>query len=223
MATVLAPVSTPTVELTLADLLARLGNLPLSRIRKEPRPGTATAQDVIALHDHHHTLCELVDGVLLEKTVGYNESGLAVFLASLVNAFVIGRNLGLVTGPDGMIQLASGLVRIPDVSFTSWARIPGGRRPNVAVPSLVPNLAVEILSQSNTASEMEAKRRDYFSAGVDLVWQVDPNTRTVAVYTANDCTMLSESDVLDGGSVLPGFTLPLSELFAELDRQAPPA
>jgi Uma2 family endonuclease len=66
---------------------------------------------------------------------------------------------------------------------------------------------------------MAVKRQDYFSAGVELVWEINPDTRTVAVYKSiSQVTTLSESDTLDGGTVLPGFTVRLKELFSELDR-----
>jgi Uma2 family endonuclease len=67
---------------------------------------------------------------------------------------------------------------------------------------------------------MAAKRQDYFAAGVELVWELDPVARTVAVYTSPAApTVLGTADTLSGGGVLPGFTLPLAALFAELDRQ----
>jgi Uma2 family endonuclease len=82
-------------------------------------------------------------------------------------------------------------------------------------------LVVEILSESNTEKEMARKYREYFQAGVQLVWEVDPKTRSVAVYTSPDhSSLLNEAQTLDGGNVLSGFTLPLAQLFAELDRQA---
>jgi Uma2 family endonuclease len=205
---------------TLADVVNRLGGVPLDRIRFHPPPGTATVQDVIDIQHREGCSCELIEGVLLEKAVGYNESSLALILAGLMNAFVIPRNLGIVTGPDGTIELTTDLVRIPDVAFTSWDRIPGRRRPDNPVPRLAPNLAVEVLSRSNTPGEMAAKRRDYFAAGVHLVWEIDPRARTVAVYTSlTEVVTLQATDTLDGGTVLPGFTLPLRDFFAELDRQ----
>jgi Uma2 family endonuclease len=204
---------------TLADLLKRLGDIPLDRIRFRPPLGTATVQDVIDIQRREGKLCELVEGVLLEKAVGYRESGLAIFLGGLLNAFVIPRNLGVVTGPDGTVELMADLVRIPDVAFTSWDRLPGRRRPDAPVPRLAPNLAVEVLSRSNTPGEMKVKRQDYFSAGVQLYWEIDPVARTVAVFTSvSDMQALGVGDTLDGGTVLPGFSLPVRDLFAELDR-----
>ena len=205
---------------TLADLVKRLGGVPLDRIRFHPSPGTATVQDVIDIQQREGRLCELVEGALLEKAVGYTESQLAFFLGNFLNAFVIPRNLGILTGPDGTMELMAGLVRIPDVAFTSWDRMPGRRRPDSPVPHLAPNLAVEILSRSNTPGEMAVKRQDYFTAGVEVVWEIDPRARTVAVYTSPTAsTTLAPAETLDGGQVLPGFTLALQQLFAELDRQ----
>jgi Uma2 family endonuclease len=87
---------------------------------------------------------------------------------------------------------------------------------------VVPDLAVEVVNEGNTAGEMARKRHEYFATGVQLVWLVDPRTRTVEVYTAPDqLTLLHEEQTLDGSTVLPGFTLSLRELFAELDRQGP--
>src|SRR6516164_1709100 len=102
--------SEPTGIKTLADLVERLGGVSLERIRFRPSPGTATIQDVVDIQEREGRLCELVEGVLLEKTVGYSESLLAVYLATLLNEFVIPRNLGLVTGADGTMEVMADLV-----------------------------------------------------------------------------------------------------------------
>lgn len=214
-------VSPPESIETLADLLDRLGGIPLDRIRFHPYPGTATEDDVLAaLEAADKRLYELIDGVLVEKAMGYSESVLAVYLSMALNSFVISRNLGLVSGADGPFRLFVGRIRFPDVGFISWDRLPGRRRPKRPIPDLVPDLAAEVLSASNTAAEMERKLEDYFKAGVRLVWVIDPEARTVSVYTAPDSpTVLHETDTLTGAPVLPEFRLVLGELFAELDRQ----
>ena len=123
------------------------------------------------------------------------------------------------TGPDGAVELAAGLVQIPDLAFTGWDHLPGRRYPTAPVPQLAPHLAVEVLSRNNTPGEMAAKRQDYFTAGVELVWEIDLENRSVVVYSSiTQATVLTASDTLTGGSVLPGFTLDLGTLFAELDR-----
>lgn len=211
--------ASPTSIRTLADLQTRLGGVSLDRIRFHPAPGSATVQDVIDVHQSEGRWCELVEGVLVEKTMGFNESGLAIFLGGILNAFVIPRNLGLVTGPDGTMEIIVDLVRIPDVAFISWNSLPGRRRPSRPVPRIAPSLAVEILSDSNTTGEIRIKVSDYFRAGVSLVWIVDPVSRTVEVFTSvTSSVTLHAGDTLDGGTVLTGFALPLAELFAELDR-----
>ena len=174
---------------TLADLLHGLDDVPAERVLLHPAPGTAT---------------EL----------------LAVALASFLRAFVVPRNLGLVSGPDGSMRLAQGLVRIPDVAYISWDRLPGRKVPTAAVPELTGDLVVEILSASNTPGEIARRRWEYFKAGTRLVWVIDPEARAVMVYSAPEgAVTFRESDTLGGGDVLPGFALPLGDLFAELDRQ----
>jgi Uma2 family endonuclease len=163
--------------------------------------------------------CELIDGTLVEKAMGLRESLLAAYLSALLGPTVRGQNLGILSGPDGTYELISGLVRLPDLAFVSWDRLPGRRLPEEPVPNVVPDLAVEILSASNTFGEMARKRGDYFKAGVRLVWEIDPRARTVRVYTSETAyTDLTANDTLNGAPVLPGFTLPLTQLFAELDR-----
>ena len=208
---------------TLAELVEQLGSIPLHRIRLQPPPGMATEADVLAVHRKEGRLCELVDRVLVEKAMSYRESCLAGAIVALLRAFVIPPNLGLVSAADGMMRLFPGLVRIPDVAFASWVRFPDRRVPREPIPSLVPDLAVEVLSSSNTPAEIARKFREYFAAAVRLVWIVDPEARTVAVFTSPDQPdgTLTEEQTLDGGDVLPGFNLPLRELFAELDRQGP--
>jgi Uma2 family endonuclease len=207
---------------TLAELQRQLGDIPASRIRFRPVPGAATEKDILDVQRKTDRLCELVDGTLVEKAMGYQESFLGIRLAVFLDAFITPRKLGLLAGSDGMLKLAEGLVRIPDVSFISWDRLPERKVPKAPIPALAPNLAVEILSASNTIAEMKRKLREYFKAGVSLVWIIDPEARTVAVYTSpKNPRTLDESQTLDGGDVLPGFELNLHTLFAELDLVAP--
>jgi Uma2 family endonuclease len=79
-------------------------------------------------------------------------------------------------------------------------------------------LTVEVLSESNTVAEMARKRQEYFDSGGRLDWEVDPDARTVTVYTSpTQWVVLTADQSLDGGGVLPGFTLPIQSIFAELD------
>ncbi len=208
---------------TMEDLgliFERLGGIAPSRVLllKPIRP--ATENDLIAINGLKKSIFEMVDGFLVEKAMGYTESDLTLVLAGYLRAFVIPRNLGLVSGADGMMRLLAGQVRVPDLAFASWERIPGRRRPIGPIANFAPDLAIEVLSQSNIRAEMVRKRQDYFGAGVRTVWEVDSVARTVLVYDAVETfRTLSSGEILDGGTVLPGFQLPLADLFGELDRQ----
>ena len=81
---------------------------------------------------------------------------------------------------------------------------------------LPPTLAVEVISPSNTRAEMRQKRVEYFESGAKLVWQVYPDTRTVMIFDkAGDepAKVLKEGEILDGGDVLPGFQIAVTEIF----------
>ena len=209
-----------TKDMTVADLLERFGPMPAGRIRTNPAPGTATEQDVIDVEARESRLCELVDGVLVKKTVGIYESHLAVQIIYLLAGFVERYPLGIVLGADGMMRLAPGLVRIPDASFVSWDQLPGRRVPRVPIADLAPDLVVEVISPSNTAREMERKLQEYLAAGgVRLVWYVLPEPQEVHVYTAERHDVLTMDQELSGGEVLPGFALPLRQLFKESEER----
>ena len=207
---------------SLDDIQKHVGGISLKRIRSYPPPGFATIEDVEDVRVDEKHLCELIDGILVEKTMGWYESMLAIIFARELSIFVKNHVLGKVLGADGTLQLLPNMVRIPDVCFISWSRFPNGQLPREPIPNLVPDLAIEILSDSNTADEMERKRRDDFQAGVRLVWYVDPRRRSATVYTSADDpgAVHSEAEPLSGENVLPGFTLSLAEIFQEADREA---
>jgi len=199
---------------TATDWWDALGQVPLERIVFDPWPGTATEADVIRLDDHEDRLCELVDGTLVEKAMGYLESLIAARIIVLLSKFVSPRKLGLVSAPDGMMRILARRVRIPDVAFVSFDRLPGGEIPTAPIPDLVPDLAVEVLSESNTPREMQNKLQEYFTAGTRLVWYVEPKSRSVDVYTSTtQMIRVSGDQLLGGGDVLPGFEVKVSEIF----------
>jgi Uma2 family endonuclease len=209
-------------HLTIADLLQSLGGMSAARVRFQPVPGTATEQDVVAVHDRENRLCELVDGTLVEKAMGFDESRFALLLGTYLVIFLDRHDLGVVVGADGMMKLFPGLVRIPDTAFISWARFPKRKRRRGEIPLVIPDLVVEVLSVGNTPKEMARKLDEYFRAGVRIVWYVDPKKRTVRVYAARDrSTVLRENQTLDGGDVLPGFSLSIREWFAKAEQISP--
>lgn len=194
-----------------------LGNVPLDRIVMTPWPGTATEQDLLVLAERDGRFCELVDGTLLEKPVGQFESLVAAYLITALGAFVRPRKLGFVTGADGPNRMSAGNVRMPDVTYFSVDDLPGGIFPRTPVPTLRPTLVAEVLSASNTPREIRLKLKDYFQSGSRLAWVIDPEAETVAIYDTSPDTpsrVLVNTDVLDGGTVLPGFQINVADLFS---------
>jgi Uma2 family endonuclease len=217
---VLSPPASTTVR-TLEDVVHRLGDIPLDRILSHPYPGSATEQDVIECEEKTGRLCELVDGVLVEKAVGYYEDRLGSVLIYFFEMFIGDNGPGMVLGAAGMIRTEEVQVRMPDVAFYAWDHFPGRLLPPGAILDLRPDLAVEVLSPKNTRAEMDRKRREYFGGGTKLVWQVYPKTAKVRVYTSIDqYTELSEDDTLDGGTVLPGFTLSIRRWFERAGQRS---
>ena len=207
---------------SLANLQEHLGGISPERIRLYPPPGMATEEDAVRLDDHEDCLCELVDGVLVEKAMGFYKSILALLLGHFLNEYLETNNRGIVSGADGQIRILPTRMRVPDLSFIGWDRFPGGQLPEDRVCQVAPDLIVEILSKGNTQQEMEQKLNDYFEARVRLVWYIDPRSRSASVYTARQQMTIDSSGYLDGGDVLPGFKLRLRELFERADRRRQP-
>lgn len=205
---------------TLADLQRHLGGIPLERIRLFPPPGYATEEDVIKIAAREDRLCELEDGILVEKPMGWYESILAAVILGRLYVYLKTHDLGHVLGANGSLKILPDNVKIPDVCFISWERFPRKKLPRRPIPDLVPDFVVEVLSETNTPKEMDDKLKKYLRAGVRLVWYVDPQTRSAKMYSSRtSVTEIDENGVLAGGEVLPGFQVPLRELFEEADRQ----
>jgi Uma2 family endonuclease len=163
-------------------------------------------------------LFELVDGKIVEKTVGAQQAEIATDLSHAIASFAKPRRLGrALTEMVYRIDPAKNLQRRPDVSFVSDARWPFRRRvPDVPVWDMVPDLTVEIISPNNTADEVQDKRLEYFHAGVSQVWVIYPRQREAHIYTSpTTVKILTAEQELDGGDLLPGFRLPLSVLFED--------
>jgi Uma2 family endonuclease len=157
---------------------------------------------------------ELVRGeVVREPPTGFEHGDIAFGIGLLLRTFVDENALGKVVGTETGFVLSDEppTVRAPDVAFVREDRL--GFDPRRFAP-LAPDLAVEILSPSNTMSEIHEKVLDYVAAGTSLVWVVDPRSHTVTVYRSRDAIrMLTADDELDGADVLPGFRCKVSALF----------
>ncbi len=109
--------------------------------------------------------------------------------------------------------MVSSNVRSPDVSFTLKERVANPSVFDGFGPS-APDLCIEVLSPSEEAADMARKVREYFASGAQIVWQMFPETETVKVYTSpEDFTLYTAQDTIDCPELLPGFRVPVSELF----------
>jgi Uma2 family endonuclease len=205
---------------TIADLLHELGDIPAERVWLTPAPGTATEKDVIEVEAKYNRLCELVDGTLVEKPMGFRESREALVLGILLETYAEKHDCGIICGADATMRIMPNLVRIPDVSFVAWDRLPGRELPTEPIPDLVPNLAIEVLSASNTPAEMERKLREYFGAGVEQVWFVEGKARTIEIFASpTESQVFSGKQTLKPGKLLPGLKLSAEAFFNRVHRK----
>lgn len=182
-----------------------------------PLPPTSlmTAEELLDLPEDH-LRHELVLGALRTMApAGFEHGAVTMTIGARLHAFVAAHGLGAVLGAETGFTLARGpdTVRAPDVAFVRADRVPpsGARR---GFAELAPDLVVEVVSPSDRTGEVTEKALMWVDAGVRLVWVVDPRPRAVTVYRPEGVvTLLRGSSELDGEDVLPGFRLPLGDLF----------
>jgi Uma2 family endonuclease len=204
---------------TVADMLVQLGDVSPRRVHMSPTPGRATEEDLLAFQARSGQICELIDGVLVEKITGAPEALLAGYILHQFWQYLEVHDLGIVLAPDGLLRILGRQICAPDISFIRWEKLSNRQIPREQVFAVAPDLAIEILSPGNTKGEMARKLRDYFAAGVGHVWYIDPGTRTACAYTAEDRGVEFGNDgVLSAADLLPGFDLSLARLFAKLDH-----
>lgn len=168
-------------------------------------------------------LYEVIDGRIVEKPMGVYETWLASVIYSILDPFVKANGLGRV-----LLEMIFDLrphvnrERRPDVAFVSYDRWAKDRRmPQARSWAVIPDLAIEVISPTNSADEVAEKLEEYFKAGMRQVWVVYPRQSKVYVYTSTTAVrVLALGDDLNGGDVLPGFRLPVRELFEQAGEPA---
>jgi Uma2 family endonuclease len=163
-------------------------------------------------------LYEVIDGEIVEKIVGSKQAEIASILDQILGAFVRVNRLGRVIAENVFrIHSQTNLQRRPDLAYISDARYPFRKRvPDVGAWDVVPDLAVEVVSPSNSAYEMQEKVQHYFAAGVAEMWIIYPNVRLLHRYKSpTRIEVLQSGEELDGGTLFPGFRMRLSELFED--------
>ena len=179
-------------------------------------------EGLLTLPDNVHG--EIVNGVFVEMSAPGGFHGyVTARVLRLVGNFAEANDLGASFAAETAFRLrrAPEITRSPDYAFVVAARVAEVLRPGVIEGA--PDLAVEVLSPSNTHAEMQRKLAEYLRFGSRQVWIVDPETRTVATHTAGGLPRFLEGDdVLDGGDLLPGFSTPVAAFFAGLPPLTPP-
>lgn len=159
--------------------------------------------------------CELVRGELNTMSpAGFTHGWIILRIAGPLFNYVEKHRLGVITGAETGFTLARNpdTVRAPDVGFVTAERVP--TMDSRGFFNGAPDLAVEVLSPDDRAGKVLDKVGDWLEAGCRLVWVVDPKHKTVSVYEGDGRTLvLHESDTVDGGQVVPGFTLPVTSIF----------
>ncbi|WP_254513241.1 Uma2 family endonuclease [Anatilimnocola floriformis] len=207
---------TERVPLTLVDLANRFGEIPPARICMDPPPGEATEADLLHYSDHDNRLFELVDGTLIEKTMGTFEALVALTIATALNNYLKTNRLGVALGSDGQLKIKPDLIRVPDVCFISRERLKASDFLKVAIASVSPNLAIEVISRSNSKREMSEKLNEYFETGTEEVWYVYPEKKELHQYTAIDqCQVMQENEAVTSSRLLPGFSLLIASIFVD--------
>ena len=139
-------------------------------------------------------------------------------LAGRIREHVRKRRLGItLVEPGFLLSEDPPTVRGPDIAFIARDNLPRGGFPR-GFWKVPPDLAVEVVSPSNTRAEIREKVLEYMSAGARLVWVVEPRTRSVTAYRSRtEVHRLAGTDTLDGHDVLPGIRLPMADLFSPPD------
>ena len=181
-----------------------------------------TAREFLEDHPEIPDTAQLVRGEVVFVSAPSRAHSLvarAIFLALYNHAEP--RGLGEVLGDGTGYELPiEDTVRIPDVSFVAAGRLPAVAELR-GIPRIAPDIAVEVLSPSETARDIRQKRIDYLEAGTAVVWLVDLDARGVEVWTADAAPRwVGEDGVLDGAPVLPEFSVTVRQLFAGVARSS---
>ena len=174
-----------------------------------------TADQFFQLYRHKDEHFELVKGEVLELAMhGAVHGAISANIASVLGSFVHRTSLGRVVAGTGFrLESQPDTVRGPDVAFVTKERMPEEGLPRAFFIG-APDLAVEIVSPSDTAAELKSRVSDYLRNGTRRVWVVHPDSRSVVVYLAEGTwRMYSEDDTVEDEELLPGFSLPVPEIF----------
>ncbi|CAN5600713.1 Uma2 family endonuclease [soil metagenome] len=180
------------------------------------RPSTVTAEDLLEMPDDGFCY-ELLRGELKKMALaGFEHGSIAMAIGTSLTNPVKSKGLGVVTAAETGFKLASepDTVRAPDVGFVRRERLEEVKEVKGYWPG-APDVAVEVTSPGDAHSKVMEKALEWLAAGTRMVLVVDLGQRTVSVYRSlRDIHVLTENDAIDGGDVVPGWTMRLEDVFA---------
>jgi Uma2 family endonuclease len=174
-----------------------------------------TADDLWNLPDHGGR-CELVKGELRPMSpAGSGHGAFSMNLAAPLHQFVRARKLGIVVAAETGFIVAQDpdTVLAPDAAFIRQERIAATGVTQKCWPG-PPDLAIETMSPGDMVRDVDKKARDWLTAGAQQVWVINPQLKTVIIYSLGEAETISEAEILDGGEVVPGFQIHVAEIFA---------
>ena len=184
--------------------------------REAPLPPKVWTDEALMALSGDGVKVELVDGEPQMSQSTFIHGIIEARMAAALTVYVVTHGLGFVSGSSTAFWMKRGNTRAPDVSFTSKHRLRGRPLPRKYMKG-APDLVVEVVSPNDVLIELAKKMREYFESGTQLAWVINPEDQTVVVYhSAQPDYILKSGDSLNGEKIVPGFFMPVAEVFAGL-------
>ncbi len=178
----------------------------------EPQVGQPMDTEAFAMLPKFARKYELIQGVIFVSPAGLRHDNIAAKLIMRIGMYLLTNPIGEFYATSAGFQITPNVVLSPDGAYVSNMRLAGKPSPEGFAP-YAPDLAIEVISPSDSATDLTEKIELYLAHGTQLLWVINPRTRSANVYRADGSgNRLQVSDMLQGEDVLPGFTCKLSDI-----------
>ncbi len=176
-----------------------------------------TERELMSLPDNGNKY-ELVNGEIIMGPAGFEHGEIIMRLATALRVYAIQKKLGTVLDSSTGFWMKNGNCRSPDISFIKKDRLKGFKSLPKGFIEGAPDLAIEVLSPTDSIENTHAKITEYFDSGAKLVWIINPEDQTVHIYhSKHPYKLLLPEDYIDGEDLIPGFSMKIAELFTEFE------